>query len=363
MATQIPFLYDYYYLWAAGQLVLQGRDPYDLQLFSSTMYQIGWPQDEGVWGFTHPPWIFWIYTPFSLASFEIARFLWIGFLSLLVFVLFRLSQSLSQASKSFCGSLPPALCFFAILCYPPTIKILAYGQVSFVMAIGLLAALLFFQRKKEFLAGLALSLTLIKPHLLVAFYVAFYLHCLLSKHWRIFLGTALGFIIQALIGVIIYPSGFSDYLHYVPQLINNSPLLPGTSLVQIAVFHLGMVNLQIPALVLSVAIGAYIGISKNFDLSKVIHILLPCSLLLAPYSFSHEMILLLPTYLLLISIIFNRFSFKVTGRVCFLLGILGVIIVAFIRFEFLTVVIPITLLVVTKMFESTDEVKIRDRAG
>lgn len=343
-APPLLFPYDYYYLWAAGHLVLRGGNPYDLSQFTEAMYRIGWPREESIWGFTHPPWIFWIYTPFSLFDFEVARILWIATMLGLLYLVGILCQRLMRCSAEYCGSLPPALVVFALFCFPPTIKILTFGQVSMVMAVGLLAALVSLHHRRDFAAGLALSLTLIKPHLLFPFYIAVYLNSLRKGRWSVLLGTAVGLLAQVGVCTWIYPNGISDYLQYVPKLVQDSPMLPGATIIQVSTYQFGIPWLRLPVHALAVLVGIYYGTRDDLNLRTSLHLLLPLCLLLSPYAFSHEMILLAPSYLLVLSTLHERFGERAAEAACLVFGLLGVAMVTFIRFEFLAITISLALL-------------------
>ena len=143
------FPYDFRYLWVAGKMSLSGENVYDLSLFATRMYEYGWASDEGVWGFPHPPYLFWLYAPLGLVSLQVAIYLWLLALALQVLLLGRLSQNLSSRLPDIGGNLPPGLLWFALLSFIPSIKIIVFGQVSFILAIGLTLAILLYQQKKD----------------------------------------------------------------------------------------------------------------------------------------------------------------------------------------------------------------------
>ncbi len=338
------FPYDYCYLWAAGRLAWQGADVYDCNNLARTMQEVGWPESEKVWGFVHPPWTMWAYLPYSLFSFPVARVLWMLTLIGLLLIICRECLNLSRTYPNAMPRLPQALMILAVILFPPVLKILAFGQVSLLLAIGVLFFLRFSLRGSLVNAGLALSLTLLKPHLFIPFYCALLAHALLSRDGKLPLGMLLGLLIQQGICSMLYPQGIQFFVNFLPQLATNSASLLGATPTQIAAHFFGWSWLRPCLFGAGVVIGILAGSRKSFCHLQALRILIPLSLLTAPYCFSHEFIILLPAYLTALFPLYQRYGEKIRFGIVSS-AVLMALIIAFIHLEFLTVILPTTLLI------------------
>jgi hypothetical protein len=89
--------------------------------------------------------------------------------------------------------------------------------------------------------------------------------------------------------------------------------------------------------------GFWAGSRKNFSHVQAVRVLIPLSLLTAPYCFSHEFIRLLPAYLSALFPLYQRYGEKICFGV-FALAILMALVLTYIHLEYLTVILPISLL-------------------
>jgi len=297
------FGYDFYHLWSAGKLAGAGRNPYDLALYSGTISQISWPADEGIQVITHPPWTLWLYSLFALLPFELARIAWLSLMSLsflLCFTYVYRSKLLPLAS------LAPIHFGFAALVFPPTIYNFFWGQVNFIILIGLLVFLSMHEKQRNFLAGLALSLTFFKPHLLLLVYIYLGIFWLRNKDWKVLVGVVTGLALQCLSVLALNPQIFEFYLAHLSTVTSHD--FWGASLGQVLAKSSGIAWLRLLPFAIALPWVSVMASRREYSMERLILIVLPLSLLAAPYIWSHAFILLIFSYFLLVHILFERYG-------------------------------------------------------
>ena len=331
-------------MWGAAKIALIGGNAYDPALLVEVMRTGGWPSDLGAWGFTHPPWSFWLYVPFGLFSLPVARVLWISAHVLLFAAILRCLIRLNQSPSEHFKGIDTGLLVLAAVTFPPVLKTFAFGQNSILSAMGVVFFIDLYLRKSYFKSGAMLSLTFLKPQLLLPLYIALFIQAFKSRKLTFIAGAATGGLAQFVISFLLYPNGIVYYLSYLPDLLARSPLLLAPSMAQIIGYYYGFQWQGAALSLFGVLVGAWYGMRKDFSFVPSLLILLPFSLFVTPYSYSHDFSLLLFPYLTLIGILYQ----KVGNKVFFLIGILevwGILLVANVRHEFSTVLIPFLILV------------------
>jgi hypothetical protein len=211
-------------------------------------------------------------------------------------------------------------------------------------AMGVVFFIDLYLRKSYFKSGAMLSLTFLKPQLLLPLYIALFIHALRSRKLTFIAGVATGGLAQLVIGFLLYPNGITYYLSYLPDLLARSPLLLAPSISQLIGYYFGFQWQGAVLCACGIFVGVWYGMRKDFSLVPSLIVLLPFSLFVTPYSYSHDFSLLLFPYLTLIGILYQ----KAGNKVFFLIGILevwGILLVANVRHEFSTVLIPFLILV------------------
>ena len=336
------FPYDYYYLWAAGRIASQGANVYDKVLLKQQMLQVGWPSDLSVWGFTHPPWSLWLYLPFSYFSFPVARVVWLFSLALaLVLVFFACKKIVIEFSET-SGKLSSAALFLSLLTFPPVIKNFAYGQSTLYLVLGLVFFTTYYLEKKEFRAGVCLSLTFLKPHLLFPFYCAFFIREIRMGRLSVLRGALSGFLLQVIVAGYLYPRGYFVYLNSIQEMLGKSSRLPGASLSQVIVRFTDLVWVPNALILFGLVSAICLAINSRNDFKRILVWMVPVSLLTTPYAFLHAYALLVIHYLLLVALMYKSWGEK-SRFALFGVGLFGVAIITFIQYEFLGVIIPVVI--------------------
>jgi hypothetical protein len=212
------------------------------------------------------------------------------------------------------------------------------------MAVGLIFFFVYSLRKESFYAGLALSLTLLKPHLLVPFFCAVLVQALRKRDMRLPLGMVLGLVLQQTICSAFYPEGMMNFIRFMPQLAQNSTALLGATPLQVASYFFGIQWFRPIFILCGILAGSVLGLRKDLSPSVLAHRMVPLSLVVAPYSFSHEFVLLIPAYLAALTALYNLYGDRIKYAIL-VMAFAMVAILINLHFEFITLAIPIGLLI------------------
>lgn len=295
---------DFFQYWSAGKVFLLGLNPYDPEVILKfqQLHWFGQDSREAImlW---YPPIALSIILPFSLFNFEFAVGLWF-FLN--VFLLIYLIKQLYlhfKLSQNFIKIFLLAT-FSAAVLYN-----LIDGQISFILLAGLCFYLLYRakdNRAAQFIGGLALSLTLIKPHLLYLLYIFIFAESLRFKRYTVFAGICTGLLSLSLLPLLINVNIFNYYFLAAtkPPIDFRTPTL-GSWLQELTNIHQLWLRM-LPTIITSCALIVYLSRKKVWDKELAIF-LLPFSLLFSPYGWNNDQVLLLPVFFLLLKVGYPNF--------------------------------------------------------
>lgn len=132
----------------------------------------------------NPPWTISLVMPFSLLEYSKARTLWALMQMALIMV------SAGWLWHFYGGRASTAsLAALAALLFPASLIALGIGQISPIVLCGLCGFLYFERRGQYFLAGIAASITLVKPHLVYLIWAAIFLGCIHRRQWGVLAGA------------------------------------------------------------------------------------------------------------------------------------------------------------------------------
>jgi hypothetical protein len=208
-APQLP-LFDFVEYWAAGQLLAEGRNPYDLAAVHEKEIAAG--HKEAPIPMLNPPWTLPFVLPFGWLSVRTAHLLW------LVWHLFSVVLSAELLWRYYRGDagqrwLAPILALLFI----PTVVALIVGQISPLMLLGVAAFLPLIDKRRDFAAGAATTLMAIKPHMSYLFWVALLVWAIRERRWRVLLGGAITGVVLVAIAMVFRPAILPDYAHSFTQ--------------------------------------------------------------------------------------------------------------------------------------------------
>ena len=173
------------------------------------------PGIQGFLPFLAPAWVAFIAVPFDLLGTNLGGKLWI------LFELACLALGLFLAVRP----RPPSAILPAFAAVPTALMLLN-AQLDGLVALGLGAAIAL--RSKPYLAGLALGLTLVKPHLVLPIAVAL----LVTRTWRVIVGWAAA-------GLVLLTSTMALNPRWVLDWLNSAGTTLQPSGPEVAIAHFG----------------------------------------------------------------------------------------------------------------------------
>jgi hypothetical protein len=193
---------DFISYWAAGQLLVHGANPYDFQAARNLELDAGRDPAEPLLMMRNPPVAFFIALPLGLFSAKTALILWllvlIGGLSLAILLIWFLHGRPDNRYHLFGYLFAPALaCFEA-------------GQFGIFLLLGVVL-FLYFHRTRPFLAGAALLLCSLKPHLFFAFGAALLLWSITNRTYRVLGGLAAALLASCALSYALDKNAWAQY--------------------------------------------------------------------------------------------------------------------------------------------------------
>jgi len=200
-------LKDFVEYWSAGDVFLNGGNPYDPAALSGSLSAALGEEQASATMMWNPPWTLPLTAPFAMLPIRLAHLLWVA-VQLTLTVL-----SANLLWRAYGGVTDPGSWFrAAVLLFPPTVFLLVYGQIGAICLFGVAGFLFFMSRDRPVPAGLCVALTAIKPHLLFAFGLYLLLESLVSRRDRVALLTGtIALAATAATAWKINPTVYADY--------------------------------------------------------------------------------------------------------------------------------------------------------
>lgn len=221
--------HDFIEYWTASHLVVHGGNPYSLPEMFKMQRTLGWEEPVPLM-FVCPPWALPLIAPLGIVSSYGAA--WLVWSALLIFAAALSSRWLMDlyfadlripeiSDTAFYRSL------FAFTFYPVLLA-LKFSQISPLLLLGVAGFLHFTRRERPILAGLMLSLTLLKPQLLVLVWIALLFDSVRRHRWKSLLASAAAVLLATGLALLLDSHAFQQYreLLATPYLeINPSGML------------------------------------------------------------------------------------------------------------------------------------------
>ena len=322
---------------SAAQLFLRGLNPYDKTLLADLQQKTwnGEPIHIPIIFYT-PPMLLSLVFPMGLLSFKLTVYLWLSIMFALSLESCVLCYNLFESIRKESRTVKFGLAFF-FLTFFPFYTSFYFGQLSPLLLFGLVLSLVCFDRgnrgvANNFLGGICLSVTFLKPHLLYLFYIYIFIISIREKEWKTLLGMISGIALLLVFPVLYNPKILTYFFHSTtsPPVYWKSPTLG--SFFQ-GLFQKHSVILRfIPTIIAGSLMTLFIFLSKrNLSKTTAIYYLLPLSLVTTPYCWVYDQMLIAPA----IFFIFSRFQKTIykwnsrqllVGFLLILANIIGVLI-------------------------------------
>ncbi len=280
---------DFIGYWISGRLMREHVNPYSRPEILRLEEKMGSDLHVPI-VMRNPPWSLFLVAPMGFMSMPIAAFVWLLAMIVALVVSIRL---LSAGAKP-----PPVIVYL----FAPVLYTAMSGQTPLFFLLGI-AVFFHFYKTRPWLAGAALTLAAMKPHLFVLFWPVLLIDCIRNRRMRVLAGSVVGLVAATFIAIAFDHHVVMDYLtsmrdehmelHYMPNIpCSLRMLLPGRpEWVQIVPAVLGVFW----------AIWFYWRKRAVWDWTDHGALLLCVSVLVSPYSWPFDQVLFLPAILQVLS--------------------------------------------------------------
>jgi hypothetical protein len=192
---------DFVSYWATGRQLVQHANPYDRNAVSALEHASGLDV-RAVLIMRNPPWALPLAYPLGFLGLRVAAILW----SLILLACLLLSV---RIARQLYGS-PPNRLHWLALSFTPALICLTMGQTALFALLGLVLFLRWHQHR-PWLAGAALWLCALKPHLFLPFAAALAAWIVFSRAWKLAAGAAAALALSSAVASLIDPHAWLDY--------------------------------------------------------------------------------------------------------------------------------------------------------
>lgn len=192
---------NFFFFWLAGRMVLDGQNPYDetQYLAGHDAYGVTWKPNK-IFPYPLPLSIFML--PLGLMPLSTAYIAW-QFLSQVIVAITVWVLLAHWKDSAHERLLLPVVIFLVF--YGPVFLTLQTGAIGAFTLLAILASLLLFEKDKPLLAGMALSLTILKPPQGLTILLLAGVWFFSRRDWMAILGVGIGGLVLLIIGIIQDP--------------------------------------------------------------------------------------------------------------------------------------------------------------
>ena len=281
---------DFVEYWAAGQQLVHHANPYDGVAIRALELSIGFPPTAPTLYLGNPPTALWLVMPLGFVSPTVGEWLWeIVLLLCLIFSVHTIRGMLgSQQSRLY-------LLLFA---FAPVMTCLLAGQIALFLLLGLVLFLRLHPRH-PFLAGAALWLCLLKPHLFLPFGIVLIAWILFTRNYKVVAGTASALVLSSLTATALEPGIWSHYRAMMHEQRIDQLDLPSISVLLRQQMYPHSFWVQcLPALAGCIwGLFYFFGNRNEWSWLKHGSLLMLVSVVAAPYSWFMDQTILIPSLL------------------------------------------------------------------
>lgn len=282
---------DFVRYWIAARLFVNGANPYSAAGVARIGHELNLTSPVRQLRMFNPPWDLSLVAPFGFLSFSLAAPIWFflqfGIIFASSFWLWRIYRG------------PPRYRWLAIALpglFLPVAVVLLDCQMTPVALLGLVAFLHFIGERNQKVAGLALALMALKPHLWIAFACVLLLWCIQEHKWQLPVFATLGLVLL-LTPVWIRLGLLAQYREIIPRVWDDAA--PAWGGLLRAIFGYEKIWLQYVPVVPGVvwALLYWKANRRQWDWKERLPMLLLVSFLAAPYAWTYDEVILLPVFI------------------------------------------------------------------
>ena len=281
---------DFVEYWAAGQQLVHRANPYDWSVISGLEHSAGLPSTITDLIMPNPPSALLLVLPLGFLGPTTAELLWlamslaclVGSVQIVWIMHGRPKNQLHLLGYSFA----------------PALSCLLSGQVTIFLLLGLVLFLRL-HRSRPFLAGVSLWLCMLKPHLFLPFGVVLVAWVIATRSYKVMAGTAVAFGVSSAIALTFDPLVWVQYGQMMRTARIDRLAIPCLSIILRRNVGPGYGWLQY----LPVALGCFWALAyfrrhrDDWDWMEHGSLLMLVSILVAPYTWFMDQVILIPALL------------------------------------------------------------------
>jgi uncharacterized membrane protein (UPF0127 family) len=284
---------DFAEYWASGYQLAHHGNPYDRDAILSLERSVGYPSGTPVLIMWNPPPALLLVLPLGFLGPTTADWLWLLLLIASLVASVRMVWSMHGCPKNLVHCLGYS--------FAPALVCLLAGQVSIFVLLGLVLFLRL-HRSHQFMAGVSLWLCLLKPHLFLLFGIVLLVWAVITRSYKLLLGTAVALGVSTAIAFVLDPQ---VWVHYGQMMSTMSTvrmqqeLIPCVSIMFRWIISPKTMWLQYLPSALG-CIWALVYFRKHYDRWDWMEhgsLLMLVSVLLAPYTWLMDQAILIPALL------------------------------------------------------------------
>lgn len=280
---------DFISYWAAGQQLVQHGNPYDGDAILRHQQSVGFA-DNRPFFMRNPPYGFFLALPLGFVGAKAGAVLWS--LALVAALMGSIRMLWIMHGR------PSGRLHLLGYCFPPTLACLLTGQIGMFILLGVVL-FLYLHDSRPYVAGVALLLCIVKPHLFLPFGIVLISWIVARKTYRILGGALAALIASVVLSFFLDPAGWSHYAHMVRASAIQHEFIPTISLMFRLVVHRNLVWLQFGPAFAGCVWGLWYYWTRRERWNWMDHgsLLLIVSVLVAPYAWFTDQVILIPALL------------------------------------------------------------------
>lgn len=284
---------DFGEYWASGYQLAHHANPYDPDAILRLERAVGYPSGIPALIMWNPPPALLLVLPLGFLGPTTADWLWVLLLLASLVASVRMVWSMHGRPKNLVHCLGYS--------FAPALVCLLAGQVSIFVLLGLVLFLRL-HRSHPFLAGASLWLCLLKPHLFLPFGIVLLVWAIITRSYKLILGTAIALGVSSAIAVFLDPLVWVHYGQMMSAMSTarmQQELIPCVSIMFRSMISPKTMWLQYLPSVFG-CIWALVYLRKHYrhwDWMEHGSLLMLVSVLLAPYTWLMDQAILIPALL------------------------------------------------------------------
>jgi hypothetical protein len=280
---------DFISYWAAGKQLVHHGNPYDASAILRIQQSAGYTATHAFF-MRNTPFAFFLALPLGFFGATVGGVVWsMAMLAALIRSIWMLWVLHGRPSDRL---------HLLGYCFPPVFACLLTGQMGMFLLLGVVL-FLYFHQPRPLIAGAALLLCALKPHLFLPVLVALIAWIVTTRTYRIVAGAAIALTVSLALPLFLDPGAWTHYLQMMRAANIQDDYIPTLSLFFRLAVDRNLAWLQFVPAFFGGAWALWYFFTRRNQWSWMQHgsLLLLVSVLVAPYAWPTDQVVLLPAIL------------------------------------------------------------------